>query len=239
MSRRFPLWGALLGVLLLVGCQSYKSVPFERSAEIRRIGLPTPAAPDRPEAMLASSVGQSFGLVGALIDAGMASERASSLDRILAAEGFEAQEEMSRALVAALEARGYEVVLLEAERAPEPGYLEAYPKASPPVDAYLDVVVEAYGFAAAGIHASTPYRPYVYTANRLVAPGGRVLMEDHVVYNHIERGGLVETQQVTVAPEAGYQYATFDGLTANAGVAVEGLDKAFDKTAETIGTLLQ
>ena len=106
MSRRLPLWGALVGVLLLAGCQSYKSVPFERSAEIRRIGLPTPAAPDRPEAMLASSVGQSFGLVGALIDAGMASERASNLDRILAAEGFDAQEEMSRALVAALEARG-------------------------------------------------------------------------------------------------------------------------------------
>ncbi len=230
---------ALVIALALAACaSSYESIPYNQQSndEIKRIGLVTPYVPERPEAWLATTVGQSFGLLGALVDAGMQSSRISSLEKILTSQSFSAEQLLSSELTAVLEERGYEVVLVE-RGTPEKGleFLGNYPAA--PVDAYLDVIVGAYGYGAAGITSNAPYRPIIYTKNRLVDSNGTtVLMRDNVLYNPI---GTPRGEAITVSPEPEYSFSDFDDVEASPERTTQGLQRAFAKTASTIGVLLQ
>ena len=58
-----------------------------------------------------------------------------------------------------LEAEGYTVSMVAFQRQGS-DFAGSYPVGSEPkVDAYLDLVVTGYGYIAAGIGNSTPYRP--------------------------------------------------------------------------------
>ncbi len=227
-----------LAVTLSACASSYESIPYNQASngDVKRIGLVTPYVPERPEAWLATTVGQSFGLLGALVDAGMQSNRISSLEGILNSQSFSAEKLITAELTATLEERGYEVV--EVNRGPTTKgieFLERYPDAE--VDAYLDVIVGAYGYGAAGITSSAPYRPIIYTKNRLVdADGNTVLMRDNVLYNPI---GTPKGEAITISPDAEYSFVDFDAIEANPKRTTDGLNRAFESTASTIGVLLQ
>lgn len=249
MRKRFVPSATLVAVLLIVtACQTIRSIPYERNDQIVTIAVPTVRMEQRPAVKLASSTSENVaaisplaGLIGALIESGIASEREASLAAILAEREFDSREALTEALVSALTERGYEVVRVDEVARPDAKFLEDYPPTEPPADAYLDVVVTAHGYLAAGAYDSTPFRPHVYTQVRLVSPEGRVLMEDHVVYNHVDKrassNGVV--QQVTISPAPGYQYVSFSDLEASPDEAAEGLVRAIGETAETIGVLLQ
>jgi hypothetical protein len=233
--QRFRWAAVLVTALWLAGCAGPK-IPYDRSvAEVKRIGIVTPSFPDGASVVLASSIGQSFGLVGLLIDAGMQSDRESKFNTVLERYKFSVQDEFLQALAATLQARGYEVAMVPTARNGT-DFLEHYP-IGPKVDAYLDLVTTNYGYVAAGISASTPYRPSFGVRARLVsAKGAAVLMQDAVVYNPIRP---VAVNAVTIAPEPAYGFKDFDALVLGGERAVKGLEAAARQSAETVGKLLQ
>jgi len=225
--------------VFLAGCATYKSVPFEQSATqpIKKIGLLSPSLPSEPTAFLATTVGQSFGIIGAIVDASMASSRASSLNTVLTSNEFYIRQEVESSLTAALEEQGYEVVVINATRTSKRDFVESYPATDEPVDAFLDVIVPGYGYAAAGISSSTPWRPFAWMKTRLVrASDNMVLMREDIVYNRLTDQ---RDDTVTISADPSYQYADFSGLESNAAKSTEGVRVAITEASNTVGKLLK
>ncbi|MBX3504899.1 MAG: hypothetical protein KF895_05430 [Parvibaculum sp.] len=228
-------------LLMLAGCATQPAIPFDSSSagQIKTIGILTPDIPTGPSAILASSVGQSFGLIGALVDAGMQSSRESDLKSMLNSRQFVAHDKLMAGVTASLEAQGYEVRRVSVARSERGEFLKTYPLSNTEkVDAYLDIVMRGYGYIAAGITDGTPYRPIVETRVRLVsAKDSSVLMEDVIFYNRLN--ATYETTNVTISPDPAYSFSDFSSLERDPDKAVEGLDIAFAKSTEAIATLLR
>lgn len=238
---RFSTFAGLLALgLVLAGCASLQEIPYDRQAagQIKTIGIITPHFPEDAQVVLATTVGQSLGLIGALVDAGMQAARDSDFNKIVAGANYSAKTEFLRRLSQGLEGQGYTLVTVDAAR-PKMDFLKTYPAAA--VDAYLDIVVSGYGYIAAGIGSDTPYRPYFMLKTRLVrATDSAVLMQDTVIYNpYIVQGNSQGANAVTVSPDPQYLFPTFTNLKANPELAMKGLRDAVDKSAEATFTLLR
>jgi hypothetical protein len=229
---------ACLLVAGLAACAGAPEIPFDHAsnAGIKNIAVIEPAMSPTPTILLASDIGQSFGLIGGLIDLSMQSNRDTKFAALLSAQGVKPDAVFLQDVHAALAAHGYNVVDTAQARSGN-DLLKVYPKVGQPgVDAYLDLAVFNYGYVAAGIGDSTPYRPFLTARCRLVrASDGAVLMEDTIAYNPI---GPVE-KAVTLSPDPNFSFKDFDTLTADPGVAVKGLNTALTASANSIGTLVQ
>ncbi len=221
--------------LVLTGCAT--AVPYDRtSANITRVALLTPQLPDEASVQLVSTVGMSFGLVGALVDAGMQENRDSDFNEVLDAHQFDANEVFMDRVAEQLTAQGYAVIPIEMERDsnffPE---AEEYPDVQ--ADAYLDIIVVAYGYAAAGIGDATPYRPHYHIRTRLTrVSDDAVLFEDIVIYNPMRAA----EQFVTVTADPAYQYVDFDTMmAAPPEELIEGLRDAAIRTADAMTGLMR
>jgi hypothetical protein len=235
--RRVILAVILPLVVVLAGCATTPQIPYDRmtAGEIKAIGIVTPKFPNRATVILATTVGQSFGLVGALVDAGLQEGRDSSFDKMVKAQNFVAQDAFMQRLTETLQGHGYTVSNISAMRTRD-GFMDKYPME--PTDAYLDLVVTSYGYIAAGIGNSTPYRPRFAVQVRLVrASDSSVLMQDTVLYNPYTPGG--ETKAITISPDPAYEYATFDALESSSEKAVTGLQDAVYRSADAVGNLLR
>ena len=237
MGRHSAAFALLIAVALLAGCTTKPEIPFDHSANpIKTIGILTPYEPEHGSVVLASSVGQSFGLVGALIDTGMRMSRESKFNDLMAKQDFNFHEELMKSLSDRLTAAGYTVSTVSAARSGA-SFLKTYPKADDnKVEAYLDVVVNGYGYIAAGIGASTPYRPIDILQVRLVrALDSKVLMEDTVVFNPYGS----TTNVVTVPPNPDYTFQDFDALSADPPAVAKGLKDSIDQSADAVVKLLR
>lgn len=230
-------------LLLLTACVTPpKPIPFDAASgpKVKTIGLLTSAMPERAEANLATSVGQSFGLIGALVDASLKANRDDKFNALLQSQNFDAQTQWTQTLKADLEAEGFQVVLVPIMREDKSDFLKSYfvPMSSPAPDALLDTVTLTYGYIAAGIKGSTPYRPYMYTKVKLVDPkDASTLMQDEVIYNPLSGGAALSN--VTIAPDPAYSYSDFDLLVANPAETRKGVDDSFAKSAQAIAQLLK
>ena len=103
----------------LSACASIPEIPYDRSsaADVKTIGVVTPGFPDDASVVVAATPGQSFGLIGALIDAGIESNHEARLKAILEKENFSAKDRFMQSLTTGLEARGYAVVAPDADDA--------------------------------------------------------------------------------------------------------------------------
>jgi hypothetical protein len=239
MSRMVGRAAAMAAVWVLAACAG-PEIPFDRASapEIKTIGVLTPDIPERPTVRLASDVGQSFGLVGGLIDAAMESKRNDRFGAVLIEHNFSVGSTLSQDLVASLKAHGYGAKQVPVYRS-KSGFLKSYPTAAETgVDAFLDVsaVGIGYGYVAAGIGSSQPYRPFVWLDCKLVrASDASVLMQDRVMYNPVGEG----PKQITISPDPTYQFADFDTLIAGQEQAYADLQAALRQTANQMGTLVR
>src|SRR5262249_33250585 len=143
-------------------------IPYDRggAAPIQIIGVVTPRWPDAPVVVLGSSVGRSFGIVGLLVDSAMQQSRDTKFKALLQSHQYVASERFADYLQTAVAAAGYRVVPIVAQRTGVE-FLPDY-GTSAGADAWLDCVGLGWGYLAAGIGTSTPYRPAVGMKCRLV-----------------------------------------------------------------------
>ena len=231
---------AVAAVTSLAGCASQPEIPFDKSANgnIHTIGIVTPGMPDRPNIWLASDVGQSFGLIGALVDASMQEARDNKVEAMLVDQKMVPRQDFMSALQDSLKAQGYDSKVVTVDRK-QGSYLKAYPPAAETgVDAYLDISGVNYGYVAAGIGKSTPYRPFVYTQFKLVrASDGEVLMQDTIYYDPVAPFG--QGKNITISPDPAYTFMDFDALEGAPKQTVSGIDASFHSTTDAISRLLR
>lgn len=183
MLRLNVLLAAIVAAILSA-CQTLPQVPYDRASAgtIKTINVVTPSMDDESRVVLASTVGQSFGLVGALIDAGMQASRESDFEALAKSQSFAGRTAFARHLDAALIASGYGVAHDDVKRAADGQFLKSYKQPeSISAEAHLDVALN-YGYYASGL--STPYRPFVVANAKLVRNSdGALLMQKSIFYN--------------------------------------------------------
>lgn len=242
MGRIGAAFAMLSAVAVLGGCATKPEIPFDRSAaNIKTIGILTPAHPDGAVVVLASSVGQSFGIIGALVDAGMRASRESEFNASLAPQNFSFNDATLKSISDRLTASGFVVSDVPVARSGHSDFLKSYPKAADTkVDAYLDVVIVGYGYIAAGIGSSTPYRPVDMMRVRLVrAQDSAVLMEDAVIYNPVGPNPTGVANAVTIPPDPAFTYIDFNALVADPDGATKGLRNCVDQSSDAVVKLLR
>jgi hypothetical protein len=225
----------LAAAVVLAGCAGQPEIPYDRAAkaQIKKIGILTPAFAE-PSVVLLNSVGSSFGLIGALADSGMQSNRDEKLKTLLQQQKFSAQEQLVERVSQDLRAAGYSVQLVPMKRDGN-DFAEKYP-ADSGVDAYLDLVAPVYGYIANGTGSDAPYRPRIVVQARLVsAKDASVLMQDRVLYNPL---GPVD-KTITIPADPALQFKDFDALVASPANATKGLRVATERSAQTISKLLR
>ena len=235
---------AIAASLVLAGCAGQPEIPFDKASagNIQTIGVLTPNMPERPTIWLAGDVGQSFGLVGALVDISMQSNRDDKMWAAMVKSGYVPRDAFLAAVESSLQARGFAAKTIAADRS-SAGYLKTYPAAGDnKVDAYLDIAFIGYGhgYAAAGIGSSSLYRPFAYLNCKLVrASDGSVLMQETVLYNYVDVSGFQkDPKAVTISPDPTYGFVDFDTMMSDAKKAIAGEDAAYHQTADTIVGLL-
>jgi hypothetical protein len=232
-------FGTMFAALLtLAACAGQPEIPYDRTAAAsnKTIGLLTPGWPSGPSSFLASNVGQSFGLVGALVNAGIQTGRESDLQLILTEQKVDTNLTFVTALTANLQAKGFTVVPLAAD-AKRAATLKKYPAAGANnVDSYLDVAVTNYGYLAAGIGSSNPYRPWCVANVKLIrASDSAVLMQDIVNYNSwIDVKNIVK-----LSPDPEYAFPGWTDAKAAPEKTARGVVVAAKTTADAIGDLLK
>ena len=115
-------------VSALAGCATKTAIPYDRSSsgKVQTIGILEPGLPSTPSVVLASTVGQSFGLLGVLVDAGLQSSRDSKMTSILNNNNFVANKVLVDKLTVALQAKGYEVKVIPAARPDKSEFVSRY-----------------------------------------------------------------------------------------------------------------
>ena len=88
----------LAAAVMLAGCAGQPEIPYDRAAkaQIKKIGIVTPVFAE-PSVILLNSVGSSFGLIGALADSSMQSNRDAKFKTLLRKAGARTYEAISDA----------------------------------------------------------------------------------------------------------------------------------------------
>ncbi|HEX3430599.1 MAG TPA: hypothetical protein VHT03_06905 [Rhizomicrobium sp.] len=174
------------------------------------------------------------------MDAGLQSKRESHLKAIFISNGFEPLDGFWSNLVAQLEKDGYAVVPIAVSR-DRSDFLKQLPSAPEPIAAYFDVVVQNYGYMAAGIGSENPYRPFLILNCKLVrVSDSAILMQDSVAVNPLNTGsGWLAQKLVTISPDPAFAFPGMDEITNNPKQAIEGTKSAFAQSTEAVGKLLR
>jgi hypothetical protein len=225
----------IVAILSLGACASpYVATPYDRAAHnVHSITMMDDALPEKAIAYEVASVGSNFGLIGALVDAGIQASRQDAVNDALISINFDAEERLERRMAAALSTQGYNIAPLTGAARGKRDLLETYPDASG-VDAYLDVSVSHYGYISSG--AGQPFRPSVGAEVRLVKASDRsTLMENIIVYNPLTPAEGV----VTLAPNPQYAFSNRAELLENPQRLAAGIEDALNQVADTAAHLLQ
>ena len=225
----------IVAILSLGACVSpYIATPYDRStANVSSVAVVDDAL--EPEAMAyeVASTGANFGLIGALIDAGIQESRKDAVNNALRGVQFDAEGVVEARLATAMRGQGYSVTQLTGPRAKR-DFLVTYPSAEGGTDAYLDLVVTNYGYMSSG--AGQPFRPTVYAKVRLMrASDNGLLMENTILYNPI---GPTEGM-ITLSPNPEYAFQHREGLLADPARLAAGLEDALNQVADTAAQLLR
>ena len=222
--------------MVLAGCAAvpHKAYNKNENAQIKRIGLVTPAMSDKTQVWMAVHPGASFGLVGAAIAASDTNSKTNKVTTAVNALGYKPVDEMQTALVAALQKAGFEVQLVPVARpADKFAFLQAYPDTAG-IDAYLDIYSASTGFMAAG--ASTPYRPTSWVGVQLVSASTKsVLFTDQILYNPFGATG----ESITLQAGMEFDKKDFDELLAQPDRVVAGMRVALQAVSAEVARQLR
>lgn len=227
----------ILAILSVAACATpYVATPYDRAtANVQQIALVDDSAPDGAIAYEVASMGSNFGLIGALVDAGIQAERRAALNKALGTVSFDAESRLEARLNERLRADGYQVATMTNPARTKREFLVSYPTATGEHDAYLDVVVIDYGYLSAG--AFQPFRPYATATVRLVSAEDptRILMDNRIAYNAM---GAAEGI-ITLTPNPQFAFKNREELLADPARTAAGIEDALTQVADTAAQLLR
>lgn len=222
--------------MTVAACASpYVATPYDRStASVQSIALLDDSVPEKAIAYEAASVGGNFGLIGALVDAGIQAERQGAVNEALNGLGFDAESTLEARVIAALGQQGYTAAPLAGPDRAKRDFLEIYPDAPAGLDGYLDIAVTQYGYMSSG--AGQPFRPTVVAKVKLVkASDGSTLMENIIFYNPLNAVEGV----VTLPPNPDYEFKNRAALLEDPDRLAGGIEDALNQVADTAARLLR
>lgn len=225
----------LLAALSLGACAApYVATPYDRvAANVDTIALVDDSLAPKAIAYEVASTGGNFGLIGALVDAGIQESRKNAVNAALEEVHFDAEAILESRIISTLGSDGYTVTPLVGEDREKRDLLVHYPPAPAETDAYLDVSVTDYGYLSAG--AGQPFRPTVYAKVRLVrATDGAVLMDNMILLNPIYPTDGV----ITLSPNPDYVFNNRGELLADPTRLAAGITDALNRVAEAAAQLL-
>jgi hypothetical protein len=221
---------------LLGACASnYVATPYAAGPEpIANVAVADDSVPENLSAWEAASIGSNFGLIGALVDAGVRSSRQDALSEALDTVSFDAEDTLERYMIDTLAAQGIQATLLNGPQRESRVFLPDYPDAPQGTQAYFDVVLSNYGYISAG-HGD-PWRPTADAMVRLVSVSdGRVLLENRIAYNTLNPPRGV----ITLAPNPQYLFGSREEMVSNPERLANGLKDALERIATTAVGLMR
>lgn len=227
----------IVAILSVGACASpYVATPYDRaSANVQSIVMADDAVPPKLSAFEVASIGSNFGLVGALVNAGIQAGREDAMTKALATVDFDPEARLEARMVSTLAAQGYQVAVVDGPLRAKRDFMAAYPAAPAGTDAYLDVVVTNYGYLSAG--AFQPWRPTAQATVRLVsaADPSNVLMENVIVYNAMYPVEGV----ITLTPNPAFSFTNQEEMEADPAKLAAGIEDALNQIADTAAQLLR
>jgi len=233
MRRSFV---AVSAMVLVSGCAAnYVATPYVAGPErVARVAVADDSVPENLSADEVASVGSNFGLIGALIDAGVQESRQDALEDALETISFDAEATLERFVVDALAQDGVQATVLDGPQRQRRVFLAQYPGAPEGVQAYLDIVLTNYGYVSAG--SGQPWRPTAYALVRLVSVSNRrVLLENHISYNTMQAPRGV----ITLTPNPEYEFRNREELVADPERLANGIRDAMRQIATTAAGLMR
>lgn len=229
---------AALAAMSVAACASpYVATPYERAANnIRSISVMDDAADDNAIAYEVASIGRNFGLLGAIVDAGIQAERQAAVNRTLDGVSFDGETIFERRLASRLMSEGYQVTVRENSPRAKRAFVVSYPTADGSTDAYLDVVVGHHGYLSAG--AFQPFRPSATAQVRLVSASDptKILMDNRIVYNGMT---AADAGVITLTPNPAYEFKNREEVLADPAKMAAGIEDALNQIADTAAQLLR
>ncbi|WP_394692483.1 hypothetical protein [Hyphobacterium sp.] len=225
----------LFGALSLAACASpYVATPYEADLyPVRTIGLVEDVGDSQVIAYEVASMGSNFGIVGALVDAGVQSSRRARVEEILEGEGFDAQAYFRERIIMELEALGYNVETVSVGERDGVALFDSYEGFDHDVDAHLDVVLQQYGLLSSG--TGKPFRPHAAVEGRMVNRADQaVIMENSIIYAPL---GSPEGR-ILLSPPPDASFRNREEILEDPVSLVESIQMALDETAATFARLL-
>ena len=226
---------AVVVLLSLSACASrYVGTPYTAPADpIASVGVVDDALPAEAIAAEVASTMSNFGLIGALIDAGVQSSRRSRVNDALESVNYDAEANFEAMLIEALAERQITATVVGDAEREERELLETYPDAPEGAQALLDFSVAGYGYANAG---NQMWRPHVTADVRLVdAATGETLLENRIVYNPINPQQGV----ITLSPDFEYAFQNREDMITQPERLAEGIDTALKDVVDAALRLMQ
>ena len=211
---------AMAGVLS--GCATLPKQEFNRAANqnIKSITLLEPAGTDEYQVRDLGHIGNSFGLIGALIAEADIASKSHRFTSAMVGKDYHVLEEFRDTLKTALEKDGYIVHVVPVKRGQPDDFLEKYNAVASDDDAILDTAVSS-GYLCATM--TTDYIPYVRADVRLVKrTSGEILYREIVSYGY-EIPYDQHNNAVSIAAKGDYAFNDFDALTASTDKALAGM----------------
>ena len=213
---------ASVAMLALAACQStYVGKPYVApEAGLSNVAIADDSLPADVIAYQAGSTMSNFGLLGAMIDAGVQSSRKGAINEALESIEYEPEAAFEAYVIEALGRQGVEAAVIEGPDREKREFLVDYPEAGEDVQAYLDIVVVSYGYMQAGGNA---WRPAAAADVRLVDRAtGKTIMENRIYNNIVGATAGV----ITISPNPEYTFQNREDMTTNPERLADGIDDA-------------
>jgi len=228
--QRRPALALAVAFLLLTGCTPSRLAPSITDAaatkSIKTIAFVTPALPGSITlASLApiTVAGSLGGVLGFAYDQSVQKNHANAFSSLLAENNFVPGQVLAADITQRLQAKGYTIMRVQAAR-PTTDFLTSYPAATPPADAYLDVVLAVVGYFTTTITAA--YEPIVEVKFRLVRAGDNQVLAQGSFQYSILRGDI--------HPDPKYNFGHYGDFQTNPSLAIAGISDGLSQAADTI-----
>ena len=210
---RCKLWNTTRALVIVgltgltVACSTFPTQEFNKSAnaDMHAIALAPVGEPDKPAVIILNAVGNSFGLIGGIVEATRAANAANELTGELKTGNLDYKTYLPAHIIEALQAEGFKVTTVDGARAAgEAGKFLTKPPLPTDADATLDIYVSYVGYIAAG--ATTAYRPAVHIEARLIdRKTQKVLFADQIFYNNFSPNMAKQAISIESDPKVNFQ----------------------------------